>query len=343
MFKDITDIFKINCEADLKNMAIGAFRYQYHNNPVYRAWASGFVRSESDVTEIEQIPFLPIEFFKTQEVICMPAGLSAERMKVGEAGDGNKHQQLFTSSSTTGQTPSKHFVKDLKIYDLSFQKAFELFFGDPKQYCILALLPGYLDRTGSSLVYMCKKLIEDSGDLQSGFYLRNLDELVEVIKQLKSVKQRTIIIGVSYALLDLAEKQIELTDDFTVIETGGMKGTRAELLKEDLHAELKKKFNVSNIASEYGMTELLSQAYALKEGQFKNPPWMKFLIRDVNDPLSYMKPNRTGGINVIDMANIYSCCFIATQDLGQLNEKGELKLMGRYDNSDIRGCNLMLS
>ncbi len=334
MFKDITDIFKINCEADLKNMAIEAFRYQYHNNPVYRAWAGGFVRSESDVTAIEQIPFLPIEFFKTQEVICLPNS---------EADDGNKYQQLFTSSSTTGQTPSRHFVKDLKIYDLSFQKAFELFFGDPKQYCILALLPGYLDRTGSSLVYMCNKLIEDSGHLQSGFYLRNLDELVEVIEQLKSVKQRTIIFGVSYALLDLADKQIELTDDFTVIETGGMKGTRTELLKEDLHADLKKKFNVSNIASEYGMTELLSQAYALKDGQFKNPPWMGFLIRDVNDPLSYMKPNRTGGINVIDMANIYSCCFIATQDLGQLNERGELKLMGRFDNSDLRGCNLMVS
>ncbi len=327
MFSDITDIFKINCDEDFKNVALKVFRYQYQNNPVYRAWTSGFIRSENDVTEIEQIPFLPIEFFKTQDVIC----------------EGKEHEEVFTSSSTTSQIPSKHFIKDLGIYEQSFTSGFELFFGRPKDYCILALLPGYLERTGSSLVYMCKKLIELSERKQSGFYLRDLDELVEVIKQLKIAKQKTIIIGVSYALLDLAEKNIELNSDFTIIETGGMKGTRKEMPKEELHSELKKKFKLGQIASEYGMTELLSQAYAIKDGQFKNPPWLKFMIRDVNDPLAFLAPNKTGGINVIDLANVYSCSFIATQDLGQLNQAGELKLMGRYDNSDIRGCNLMLS
>jgi phenylacetate-coenzyme A ligase PaaK-like adenylate-forming protein len=327
MFNNITDIFKINCEDDLKKLSLGVFRYQFHNNPVYRAWASAFVRLESDVTELEQIPFLPIELFKTQQVIC----------------DGNSHQEIFTSSSTTGQTPSKHFVKDLKVYETSFLKTYNMFFGDPKDHCILALLPGYLDRKGSSLVYMCNKLIEISGHEKSGFYLRNLDDLVNVIQSLKGKKQKTIVIGVSYALLDLAEKNIELDENFRVIETGGMKGTREELVKEELHRILKTKFKIDNIASEYGMTELLSQAYALKDGQFKNPPWMKFMIRDVNDPFTYLKTNKTGGINVIDLANVYSCSFIATQDLGQLNEMNELKLMGRFDNSDLRGCNLMLS
>ncbi len=327
MFKDITDIFKINCEEDLIKMALSTFRYQFHNNPVYKAWASAFVKSESDVTTLEQIPFLPIEFFKSQDVIC----------------EGNTHDEVFSSSSTTGQTPSKHYVKDLRVYESSFLKSFQLLFGEPKDYCVLALLPGYLDRKGSSLVYMCNKLIELSAHEKSGFYLRNLDELVEVIKQLKGQKQKTILIGVSYALMDLAEKNIELDQNFQVIETGGMKGTRKELLKEELHAILKQKFRIDSIASEYGMTELLSQAYALKEGKFKSPPWMKFMIRDVNDPFTYLKQNKTGGINVIDLANIYSCSFIATQDLGQLNEHGELKLMGRFDNSDIRGCNLLVS
>lgn len=327
MLKDITDIFKINCDEDFKKEALNLFRYQYQSNPVYKTWASGFVRSENDVTELEQIPFLPIEFFKTRDIIS----------------GGKEPQQVFTSSSTTSQIPSRHFVTDLSIYERSFLNGFELFFGRPQGYCVLALLPGYLERTGSSLVYMCKKLIELSSHKQSGFYLRNIDELVEVIKQLKIAKQKTIIIGVSYALLDLAERNIELNDDFTVIETGGMKGTRKEMPKEELQAELKNKFKLEQIASEYGMTELLSQAYAIKDGQFKNPPWLKFMIRDVNDPLGYLPANKTGGINVIDLANVYSCSFIATQDLGQLNQKGELKLMGRYDNSDIRGCNLMLT
>jgi phenylacetate-coenzyme A ligase PaaK-like adenylate-forming protein len=334
MFNDITDIFKINCEEDFKKVALSVFRYQFKNNPVYKKWASGFISSKNEVTELDQIPFLPIEFFKTQDVVCF----ETDNKVVG-----SEVQQIFKSSSTTTQVPSKHRVKDLSVYERSFINSFELFFGQAKEYCILALLPGYLERSGSSLVYMCQKLIELTGHKQSGFYLHNLDELVEVIKQLKASKQRIIIIGVSYALLDLAEKNVELNSDFTVIETGGMKGTRKEMLKEELHAQLKGKFKLDAIASEYGMTELLSQAYALKDGQFKNPNWLKFMIRDINDPLSYLPSNKTGGINAIDLANVYSCSFIATQDLGQMNDEGELKLMGRYDNSDVRGCNLMMS
>ena len=334
MFNDITDIFKINCEEDFKKVALRVFRYQFHNNPVYKKWASGFISSENEVTELTHSPFLPIEFFKTQSVVCQEAS---------NAEEAHEEKVVFTSSSTTSQVPSKHIVKDLDLYERSFINCFELFFGKAQNYCVLALLPGYLERSGSSLVYMCKKLIELSGHKQSGFYLRDLDELVAVINQLKASKQRTIILGVSYALLDLAEKNVELNSDFTVIETGGMKGTRKEMPKEELHAELKRKLKLDTVASEYGMTELLSQAYALKDGQFQNPPWLKFMIRDVNDPLSYIAPNKTGGINVIDLANVYSCSFIATQDLGQINDKSELKLMGRYDNSDIRGCNLMLS
>lgn len=327
MFNKITDIFNENCETNFEALALEVFRYQYSANKVYQTWVSGFVSDVYEVTHINQIPFLPIEFFKTHEVVC--AGNST-------------YDAVFTSSTTTSQTPSQHFVKDVSVYEQSFFNGFEQFFGTPNDYCFLALLPGYIERSGSSLVYMCEQLIKKSTHPLSGFYLRNLDELTHVIKTLKVNEQKTILIGVSYALLDLAEKNIELSDCFTVIETGGMKGTRKEMLKEELHSELKRKFKLDKISSEYGMTELLSQAYAVQDGLFESPAWMRFLIRDINDPLSYMQTNKTGGINVIDLANVHSCSFIATKDLGQLNESGQLKLMGRYDNSDIRGCNLMV-
>jgi len=327
MFNKITDIFSENCEANFEKLALEVFRYQYANNLVYKQWVSNFIKNVNEVDVVSKIPFLPIEFFKNYEVVC---------------GIETKYDEVFTSSSTTSQIPSKHYVKDKSVYEQSFLKGFSQFFGPPSEYCILALLPGYLDRSGSSLVYMCKHLIELSENKLSGFYLRNREELIEAIKTLNKSGQKTILIGVSYALLDLAEMGIELNSNITVIETGGMKGTRREMLKEELHDVLKNKFKISKIGSEYGMTELLSQAYALQDGQFGHPAWMKFLIRDTNDPLSYMPLNKTGGINVIDLANVYSCSFIATQDLGQLNERGQLKLMGRFDNSDIRGCNLMV-
>ena len=327
MFTGITDIFNINCEADLEKMALKVFHFQYENNNIYRKWCESLKVLPDHVRSVSEIPFLPIEFFKTHQVVST---------------ESDRLDEIFTSSSTTSQVPSKHYVKDLNIYHQSFMACFEMQFGSPKDYCILALLPGYLDRKGSSLVYMCKELIEQSGHSQSGFYLRNLSELKDVIEALKVKKQKTLIIGVSYALMDLAELNITLTDDFIVMETGGMKGTRRELLKEELHELLKQKFKLKHIASEYGMTELLSQAYAKANGEFILPPWMKVLIRDVNDPLNYLPNNKTGGINVVDLANVYSCSFIATKDLAQINDNGSLKLMGRYDNSDIRGCNLMV-
>lgn len=327
MFNKLTEIFNINCEADFKQICLSVFQYQYHHNEVYRSWVDSMINDVSQIQTIEQIPFLPIEFFKTHKVTIDPDDLS---------------EAVFTSSSTTSQIPSKHYVKQLSVYKTSFLRCFEQFFGEPSEWCILALLPGYLDRKDSSLVYMCNDLINLSNHRKSGFYLRNIDELVSVIEELKQNKQRTMIIGVSYALLDLADKGIVLNNDFTVLETGGMKGTRKEMLKEELHTVLKTKFGIEKIASEYGMTELLSQAYAKEDGLFSCPPWMRVLIRDVNDPLSYLSLNRTGGINVIDLANVNSCSFIATKDLGFINEKDQLILRGRYDNSDIRGCNLMI-
>ncbi len=327
MFTKETEIFNINCGSDFQNLAIDVFQYQYTNNSVYNAWVNQFVKNPESIKSIYEIPFLPIEFFKTNKVIC---------------GDENKTEEIFTSSSTTSQTPSKHYVSDLNLYKKSFTTCFQEFFGPIEDYCFLALLPGYLDRKGSSLVYMCNELIKESKHPLSGFYLRNLDEMEEVINQLKQKKQKTIIIGVSYALLDLAERNILLNDNFYVIETGGMKGTRKEMLKQELHQFLKNKFGIQKICSEYGMTELLSQSYSLGDEAFKEPNWMKFLIRDVNDPLSYLPHGKTGGINIIDLANVNSCSFIATKDLGFINENGDLQLMGRYDNSDIRGCNLMV-
>jgi phenylacetate-coenzyme A ligase PaaK-like adenylate-forming protein len=274
-----------------------------------------------------QIPFLPIEFFKTKEVIC----------------DGIQDNAIcFSSSGTTGQINSKHYVNDISIYESSFHQGFELFYGKPSDYCILALLPNYLERKGSSLVYMFDKLIQESQHPQSGFYLNNLQDLKKTIEELKQTKQKTILLGVTYALLDLAEMGVELTNDFIVIETGGMKGRRKELLKEELHQILKQLLKVDVIHSEYGMTELLSQAYSKQEGVFQCSPWMKVLIRDMNDPFTYVKERKSGGVNVIDLANLNSCAFIETKDLGRLNQDSHFEILGRFDNSDLRGCNLMI-
>lgn len=327
MYSKETEIFKINCEKDFENLALDIFRYQFNFNKVYKAWVSSFIKDIGEIKTFKQIPFLPIEFFKNNTVIT---------------GNENKVEEIFTSSSTTSQTPSKHYVSNVALYKRSFTTCFQEFFGPIEDCCFLALLPGYLDRKGSSLVYMCNDLIKESKHPLSGFYLRNLNELVQVINTLKEKKQKTILMGVTYALLDLADKNIQLNDNFYVIETGGMKGTRKEMLKSELHTYLKEKFGVQKVCSEYGMTELLSQAYSLGDEAFKEPNWMKFLIRDVNDPLSYLANGKTGGINVIDLANVNSCSFIATKDLGFINQNGDLQLMGRYDNSDIRGCNLMV-
>ncbi len=320
-------IFNIKSENDFNEVALEVFKFQYQNNKVYNTYVNYLGIDIKEIKHFTQIPFLPIEFFKTQNVV---------------SGEIASKSICFTSSGTTGQITSKHFVNDIKIYEESFLKGFELFYGNPQGYCILALLPNYLERSGSSLVYMFDRLINDSNHPQSGFYLNNLDELVKTIEDLKLKKQKTLLLGVTYALLDLAEISVELNDDFIVMETGGMKGKRKEMLKQELHGVLKDKLKVNSIHSEYGMTELLSQAYSKRDGLFECPSWMLVLVRDINDPFTYVNTNKNGGINVIDLANIYSCSFIETKDLGRLNDSNQFEIIGRFDNSDIRGCNLMI-
>ncbi len=323
-------IFDLNFDSpdtQFNDIAIEVFFHQFQHNSFYQQYVLGLKINPSEVTHYSQIPFLPIEFFKSQQIIC-------NRVE--------ENAVCFSSSGTTGQITSKHYVNDICIYETSFKKGFDLFYGKPSEYCILALLPNYLERSGSSLVYMFDRLIKESNHEMSGFYLNNLNDLIKTIEVLKQANQKTILLGVTYALLDLAEMGIELNDQFIVMETGGMKGRRKELLKEELHKILKDKFKISSIHSEYGMTELLSQAYSQKEGVFKCSPWMRVLIRDVNDPFSYVKPNKGGGVNVIDLANVNSCSFIETKDLGKLIEGFGFEVLGRFDNSDLRGCNLMI-
>ncbi len=277
------------------------------------------------VTKIEQIPFLPIGFFKSASVRCR-----------------KKTEVLFKSSGTSGGVESKHFVADLALYENSFRTCFNLFYGPVSDYCILALLPSYLDKTGSSLIYMANTLIKDCKHKSGGFYKNNFSELRAVLDELQSANQKTLLLGVSYALLDFAEKYSLPLKNTIVMETGGMKGKRKELTREELHAQLKKAFAIERIHSEYGMTELLSQAYSKGDGVFSTPPWMNVVIRDVNDPLSILENNYSGGLNIIDLANIHSCSFIATQDLGKKLDDNTFEVLGRFDNSDIRGCNLLV-
>ncbi|MFT5237178.1 MAG: phenylacetate-coenzyme A ligase PaaK-like adenylate-forming protein [Flavobacteriaceae bacterium] len=320
-----TAIFSIKSFEDFERLAIKIFRYQYENTEVYRQFCDLLKVAPASVKKIENIPFLPIQFFKSHRVIS-----EAESEAI-----------TFTSSGTTGSITSKHYVSDLSLYEKSFLTAFELIYGNPSQYVILALLPSYIERGGSSLVYMAASLIE-TGDVEhSGFYLNDTDALIEKLIFLESINQKTILIGVSYALLDLIEKQNFKLKNTIIMETGGMKGKRKELVKEELHSILKNGFGVTRIHSEYGMTELLSQAYSKGEGVFYSPPWMKIRTRDTEDALSFVE-GKTGGINVIDLANLYSCSFIATQDLGKIRDDGGFEILGRFDASDIRGCNLMV-
>jgi len=319
-------IFNITSEKDFNQTALNVFNFQYHNNLVYQNFCKLLHVHPNEITTIEKIPFLPIEFFKTQQVIC------------GE----EKPEITFLSSGTTGQNQSKHLVKNVSVYVDSFTKGFEQFYGKINDYCFLALLPSYMEREGSSLIYMTEYLIKHSGHSLSGFYLNNYNELIETITLLKQQKQPTILLGVSFALLDLAEQhQIDLSD-IIIMETGGMKGRRKEMTRTELHAVYKERFNVSQIHSEYGMTELLSQAYSKENGLFETPNWMKIYIRETNDPLHILGNNQTGGINVIDLANYNSCSFIATQDLGKKIDNNTFEVLGRFDNSDLRGCNLLI-
>ena len=320
------DIFTINNQKQFDKMALKVFRYQYENNGVYREFCDFLKTNVQKVKTIQQIPFLPIQFFKSHEVVS----------------NSNPIQTTFTSSGTTGMVTSKHLVTDVSIYEESYRKAFSQFYGNIEDYVVLALLPSYLEREGSSLIHMVDDLIQLSKHPESGFYLHNYDELIEKIIQLDQSGQNVILIGVTYALLDLIEKQSFQLENTIIMETGGMKGKRKEMIREELHQELCNGFGVKSIHSEYGMTELLSQAYSLGDGIFECPSWMQISIRDTEDALSYVKEGKTGGINVIDLANINSCSFIATQDLGKKYSNGSFEVVGRFDHSDIRGCNLMV-
>jgi phenylacetate-coenzyme A ligase PaaK-like adenylate-forming protein len=321
-----SDIFTISSQKQFEKAALKVFRFQHENNAVYREFCNLLNVDKGSVKSLSQIPFLPIQFFKTHEVVS----------------NTNAIQKTFTSSGTTGMTTSRHFITDLSLYETSYRKAFSEFYGNIEDYVILALLPSYLEREGSSLIYMVEDLIKMTNNPDSGFYLFNHDDLIRKLSGLEAASQNTILIGVTYGLLDLLEKQSFSLNNTIIMETGGMKGKRKEMIREELHQILCEGFGVTAIHSEYGMTELLSQAYSLGNGIFECPPWMQIMIRDTEDPFTYIENGKTGGINVIDLANINSCSFIATQDLGKKYPNGAFEVLGRFDHSDIRGCNLMV-
>lgn len=323
---DPSSIFNISSDKEFEMKALEVFRYQFEQNKVYRSYCDLLFKHPSDIDKIEDIPFLPIQFFKSHEVTSSTSTPDA----------------IFTSSGTTGTTTSKHYVSNISIYEKSFSKCFEHFYGSITDYVVLALLPSYLERDGSSLIYMVDHLIKASKNSESGFYLNNLSELKAKLDALKHSEKKVLLIGVSFALLNLIETFQIKFPNITLMETGGMKGKRKELVRDELHKILTSEFGVDKIHSEYGMTELLSQAYSKGNGVFNCPQWMKTITRDPEDALSIQNYGSTGGLNVIDLANINSCSFIATQDLGRAFKDGSFEVVGRFDNSDIRGCNLMV-
>lgn len=319
------DIFAIEGPEAFARAALETFRFQYERIPVYREFCDLLGRNPQQVAGLAEIPFLPIEFFKSHRIL-----------------DPGRHAKtVFTSSGTTGQALSRHYVADPALYRRSYETAFERFYGPADQYCILALLPSYRERPGSSLIYMVEGLIQRSSDPGSGYLSGPADAIAERLLQADAGTRPVLLIGVSYALLDLAREAPLHLSNTTVMETGGMKGRRQELVREALHRELQEGFGLLKIHSEYGMTELLSQAYSRGSGLFDSPPWMQVRLRDTEDPMSYLGHGQTGGINIIDLANRYSCAFLATQDLGKSHPDGTFEVLGRFDHADVRGCNLM--
>lgn len=319
-------VFNIQNQSDFKTCALQVFRHQFKNNAVYRSFCDLLYIHSSDVKEVEEIPFLPIQFFKSHAVLS-----STQAVK-----------ETFTSSGTTGSSISKHMVTDVSWYTKSYTKGFEHFYGPIEDFTVLGLLPNYLERDGSSLIYMVDDFIKKSNNPASGFYLNNLTELSKTLIELDKKGEKVLLIGVAFALLDLIESQQFKLQNTIIMETGGMKGRRKEIIRNELHEILCAGFGVSKIYSEYGMTELLSQGYSSGDGVFDCPPWMKILARDTEDALTMVGANKTGGLNVIDLANYNSCSFIATQDLGKVDNNGRFEVLGRFDHSDIRGCNLMV-
>ena len=315
--------------ASFDDLCLEIFRYQYHNNPLYRQFTDALSVDTRSVTSVLKIPFLPISFFKTHAV------------KTGDF----REALMFESSGTTAVTTSRHYVRLPEVYETSFLSCFRLFYGEPSDFCIIGLLPSYLERSHSSLVHMVDSLIRLSGHADSGFYLYNQQPLKEVLEKLETKGQQTILIGVTFALLDFADNHPMQLQHTIVMETGGMKGRKQEITRQEVHDRLKSAFGVTAVHAEYGMTELLSQAYAKAEGIFSCPPWMKVLLREEDDPLHLTdQPQQvvTGAINVIDLANMHSCAFIATDDLGRLYPDNRFEVLGRLDVSDTRGCSLMV-
>lgn len=327
-----SDIFSISSQKQFDKFALQVFRFQYDNNIVYRQFCDLLKTNVANVKTLSQIPFLPIQFFKTHQVTST----------------NQTPQVIFKSSGTTGMQTSQHFVTDVSMYENSYLKGFSRFYGNIEDYVILALLPSYQEQGNSSLIYMVSDLIAKTNNPHSGFYLYNHQDLLLKIQELQSKDSNILLIGVTFALLDflhdmkVIDGKLFSRDKLFVMETGGMKGRRKEMIREELHHILSNGFGVSGIHSEYGMTELLSQAYSFGNGIFECPAWMQIYIRDTEDAQTYLNNGRSGGINVIDLANINSCSFIATQDLGKKYDKGSFEVLGRFDNSDIRGCNLMV-
>jgi phenylacetate-coenzyme A ligase PaaK-like adenylate-forming protein len=320
-------IFEIEDDNSFNELALKIFRYQYDGNHIYRSFADYLKIDPARITSVEKIPFLPIEFFKTHRILTgnyTPSG-------------------YFQSSGTTQAASSRHYYRNPDLYEQSFMRSFERFYGEVERYTILALLPSYLQQQHSSLVYMVSTLIGKTTTGESGFYLDNYKALAKKLDDLHHAGQPVILIGVTYALLDLIENFDVKHTKPIVVETGGMKGRRSEMVREELHRKLTEGFGVDKIHSEYGMTELFSQAWSAGDGVFETPPWMKIRIREVNDPLSMAATGKTGGINVIDLANQHSCCFIATSDLGKMLSGGSFEVLGRFDHADVRGCNLLVN
>ena len=325
-------IFSVN-EAGFKPLALEIFRYQYENNAVYKDYVQALGVDPAGVQSLQKIPFLPIRFFKTHTIMV----------------PGAEPQAVFQSSGTTGTATSRHPVKDLSLYEESFLRSFEMFYGPVNEWCIIGLLPSYLERSNSSLVYMVNKMVTLSNQAESGFYLDEYDRLKQVLMRLEGQGKKTLLIGVTFALLDFAEKYSLPLKHTVMMETGGMKGRRKEMIRGEVHAVLKRSFYLETIHSEYGMTELLSQAWSKTAGIFECPPWMSVLVREEDDPLTLQRsgfgnqPMYSGAFNIIDLANVHSCSFIATDDVGKLYETGRFEVQGRMDTSDIRGCNLLIA
>jgi hypothetical protein len=318
-------IFSIKSESEFDRYAMEIFHYQALHNEVYNNYLNLLDIASGEIKEVSAIPFIPIELFKEKKIITGESDVDI----------------IFRSSGTTGIQTSSHYLLDRNLYEESFLTGFGYFYNRITDYTILALLPSYIERNDSSLVYMVNRLIKESGKPDSGFYNLQQDALIKKLEQLKARNEKFILWGVSFALLDLAEKFEFDFGSNIIIETGGMKGKRKEILREEIHSFLCKRFHLDVVHSEYGMTELLSQAYSKGNGIYQAPPWMKIKIRDLNDPFDFSNQNNTGGVNVIDLANIHSCSFIATQDLGKINAPGFFEISGRFDNSDLRGCNLL--